>query len=152
MAIAFRPVTTSAEESAMATRLQQALVQHCSDCHSADLQEGSVRLDNFASVGSARKESLLNRIEEQVFLGQMPPRDAGDFSVEQQRDLLSRIQSNFAELGTISLFREKIKSPGYGNYINHDRLFSGEIKAKAFSAPRLWRTSPYVFDLSLIHI
>lgn len=146
VAIALWPVTALAKENQADTRLQKVLVQHCSDCHSADVQEGSVRLDNFASVGSARKESLLNRIEEQVFLGQMPPRDAGEFSMERQSELLSLIQANFADLGTTSLFREKIKSPGYGNYINHSRLFSGEIKAKAFSPARLWRTSPYVFD------
>ena len=136
----------AADEKPADARLQKVLVQHCSDCHSADVQEGSVRLDNFASVGSARKESLLNRIEEQVFLGQMPPRDAGEFSIEQQNELLSLVQASFVELDTTSLFREKIKSPGYGNYINHTRLFSGEIKAKAFSPARLWRTSPYVFD------
>ncbi|MDG2128267.1 MAG: DUF1588 domain-containing protein [Fuerstiella sp.] len=144
LAIALWPVTALADGAAV--DLQQVLSQHCSDCHSNDVQEGSIRLDDFAKLDSARKESLLNRIEEQVFLGQMPPRDAGDFSVEQQRDLLSLIKGTFARLGTTSLFREKIKSPGYGNYIDHERLFSGEVKAKAFSPARLWRTSPYVFD------
>lgn len=144
--LAFRPATALAENTATETRLQQLLSQHCSDCHSADLQEGSVRLDDFATLDSARKESLLNRIEEQVFIGRMPPADGGELTARQHGEILSLVKGKFAELGTTSLFREKIKSPGYGNYIDHDRLFSGESTAKPFSPPRLWRTSPYVFD------
>ncbi|MFK7822104.1 MAG: DUF1588 domain-containing protein [Planctomycetaceae bacterium] len=146
IAIASVSAGALAEETPASIELQRVLSEHCSDCHSDDVQEGSVQLDNFVSLDSARKESLLNRIEEQVFLGQMPPQDAGEFSIEQQNKVLSLIRGNFADLGTTSLFREKIKSPGYGNYVDHDRLFSGEIKAIAFSPPRLWRTSPYVFD------
>jgi hypothetical protein len=146
MMLAFRSAMALAGENAEDTRLQQVLSQYCSDCHSADVQEGSVRLDNFAALDAARKEGLLNRIEEQVFIGRMPPADVGELTSRQQDEILSLVEGNFAELGTTSLFREKIKSPGYGNYIDHDRLFSGEIEAKPFSPPRLWRTSPYVFD------
>ncbi len=146
VAVAFRPTMVVAENTATETRLQQVLSQHCSDCHSADLQEGRVRLDNFVMLDSARKEILLNRIEEQVFIGRMPPADDGGLTAQLQGEILSLLKDEFAELGTMSLFREKIKSPGYGNYIDHDRLFSGEITEKPFSPPRLWRTSPYVFD------
>lgn len=144
--IAVTPDAALGDENPVDTRLQKLLIQHCSDCHSAESQEGNVRLDNFASLDSARKESLLNRIEEQVFLRRMPPSDAGELSGERHGEFLSLIRTHFGELGTSSLFREKILSPGYGNYIDHDRLFSGEITAPPFSPPRLWRTSPYVFD------
>lgn len=140
------PAMALTKDSSVENGLRRVLNEHCIDCHSDEVREGNVRLDNFVSLDSARKESLLNRVEEQVFVGRMPPRDAGGLSVGEQREMLSLIQSTFGKLGTVSLFREKAKSPGYGNYIDHDRLFNGEIKAKAFSPPRLWRTSPYVFE------
>lgn len=146
VAIVFQTMTVVAEKMVTETRLQQILLQHCSDCHSADLQEGSVRLDNFVTLDSNHKESLLNRIEEQVFIGRMPPADGGEVTAGHQDEILSLVKDKFAELGTTSLFREKIKSPGYGNYIDHDRLFSGETIEKPFSPSRLWRTSPYAFD------
>ena len=38
-----------------------------------------------------------------------------------------------------------MESPSFGNYVNHEKLFSGEISAEPFSPARLWRTSPEVF-------
>ena len=146
LTLACRSVSAINKEMPAEQGVQQVMVEHCNDCHSADVQEANVRLDDFVSLDSARKESLLNRIEEQIFVGRMPPRDAGGMSMEEQRGMLSLIERTYEELGTASLFRERAKSPGYGNYIDHDRLFNGEIKAKAFSPPRLWRTSPYVFE------
>lgn len=145
-AIGLAPIEALADVKPIDARLQEHLSQHCTVCHSADVREGNVQLDNFTELDSARQESLLNRIEEQVFLRRMPPPEADELSTDQQREVLSLIETSFVQLGTSSLFREKIKSPGYGNYIDHDELFNGEITAKPFSPPRLWRTSPYVFD------
>ena len=136
----------AADQVSLERRLQERLGRHCVDCHSSEVQEGGLRLDNFAELSDASKEDLLNRIEEQVFLGRMPPQDADQPTGAERTDLLSTVTASFAALGTTSTFREKIKAPGYGNYIDHDKLFSGEVTAKAFSPARLWRTSPYVFD------
>ncbi|MDA0590074.1 MAG: DUF1588 domain-containing protein [Planctomycetota bacterium] len=126
--------------------MQNRLSKHCVDCHSTDPQEGDVRLDNFAELSDARKEALLNRIEEQVVLGRMPPQDGDQPTAAERNELLTVLTSSFAALGTTSMFREKMKAPGYANYVDHDSLFSGEITTKAYSPARLWRTSPYVFD------
>lgn len=139
-------VACQAEDRSPAKNLQVALNQHCSDCHSAEVQEGGIRLDNFATQGDAARESLLNRVEEQLYLGQMPPADADSLDSEVRQDLLDQITQEFTALGTSSLFRQKIKAPGYGNYVNHEQLFSGEISTPSYSPARLWRTSPYVFD------
>ncbi len=110
------------------------------------MQEGGIRLDNFATQGDTARESLLNRVEEQLYLGKMPPADADSLDSEVRQDLLDQITQEFTALGTSSLFRQKIKAPGYGNYVNHEQLFSGEISTPSYSPARLWRTSPYVFD------
>ncbi len=137
---------TAADPTSVDMRLQQKLSQHCFACHSRDVQEGNVRLDNFARLADEEKERLLNKVEEQVYLAQMPPEEADQPTVAQRNELLSLATASFVELGTSSAFREKIKAPGYGNYVDHDTLFSGEITAKPFSPARLWRTSPHVFD------
>ncbi len=144
--IALCCTANAADQVPVEQRLQGSLARHCVDCHSGDVQEGDLRLDNFAELAGARKEDLLNRIEEQVFLGRMPPQDADQLTTKERGDLLSLVTAGFETLGTTSTFREKVKAPGYGNYIDHDKLFSGELTAKGFSPARLWRTSPYVFE------
>ena len=136
----------TADQASVDAQLQNGLSKHCVDCHSTDPQEGDVRLDNFAELSAARKEALLNRIEEQVVLGRMPPQDGDQPTAAERNELLTVLTSSFAALGTTSMFREKMKAPGYANYVDHDSLFSGEITTKAYSPARLWRTSPYVFD------
>ncbi len=136
----------TADQASADAQLQNRLSKHCVDCHSTDPQEGDVRLDNFAELSDARKEALLNRIEEQVVLGRMPPQDGDQPTAAERNELLTVLTSSFAALGTTSMFREKMKAPGYANYVDHDSLFSGEITTKAYSPARLWRTSPYVFD------
>lgn len=127
-------------------RLQHKFNKHCVDCHSGDDPEGNVQLDNVAELAGDQQERLLNRIEEQVFLSLMPPTDADQPTIAERNQLLAALTSSFEKLGTTSSFREKIKAPGYGNYVDHDTLFSGKVTAKSFSPARLWRTSPHVFD------
>jgi len=139
-------VGRAADQTSIDVQLQRGLSRFCIDCHSNDVQEGSLRLDNFGQLPDAAKETLLNRIEEQVFLGQMPPQDAGQPTTVERNKLLAAVTTSFAALGTTSLFRQKMQAPGYGNHVDHEDLFSGEITARAYSPARLWRTSPHVFD------
>lgn len=139
-------VGRAVEVAPVDSRLKDGLSRHCITCHSGEVQEGNVRLDNITELSDADKERLLIRIEEQVYLGRMPPEDADSPTTTERDALLSAVTASFETLGVVSTFREKIKAPGYGNYVDHDKLFSGEIKAKAYSPARLWRTSPHVFD------
>ena len=38
-----------------------------------------------------------------------------------------------------------MKQPGYGNYVNHETLFSGAVKELPFSPVRRWLVSPQIF-------
>ena len=38
-----------------------------------------------------------------------------------------------------------MRYPSYGNYVNHDQLFSGEVKEKPWSPARRWLVSPQIF-------
>ena len=139
-------VCCAAESDSVLTQLQRKLQKHCTDCHSDDSQEGEVRLDNLSELSSDGRTELLAKIEEQVYLGRMPPEEESRLEDVERDETLSLVTSNFDVLGTVSGFREKLKTPSYGNYISHEKLFSGEVTAKSFSPRRLWRTSPHVFD------
>ena len=137
---------TNDSDTAPAEALQQLLRTHCADCHSADLQEADVRLDHFATIPGASREALLNRVEEQIYLQQMPPSDAAALSPGERERFQTLVTRNYAALGTRSLFQQKKQAPGFGNAISHEKLFSGDITTPAYSPARLWRTSPFVFD------
>ncbi|MFT5303964.1 MAG: hypothetical protein ACI814_004786, partial [Mariniblastus sp.] len=127
--------------------LHTFLTVHCSDCHNQDDQAGDTRLDNFAELGSQAKEEILNRIEEQVYLGQMPP-DDGDQPTDGERELFfDLVKGQFQAIGVESKFRDKLRTPAFGNYVNHDKLFSGDYKdLKAFTYDRRWLISEFIFD------
>ena len=139
-------VCCAAEKDSVLTQLQRELKEHCTTCHSSDVQEGELRLDNLSALSSDRKTELLARVEEQVYLGRMPPEDEPQLDGVERDKIFALLTSSFDAMGRTSGFREKLKTPSYGNYLSHQKLFSGEVTAKSFSPRRLWRTSPHVFE------
>jgi len=139
-------VCCAAENDSVLMQLQIKLQKNCTDCHSEDFQEGGVRLDNISGLSSDSRAALLAKIEEQVYLGRMPPEDETPLDGVERDEILALLTSNFDAMGAVSGFREKLKTPSYGNYLSHEKLFSGDVTAKSFSPRRLWRTSPHVFE------
>ena len=45
----------------------------CMDCHSGDSAEADVRFDNFATLTLSAKLEVLNKAQDQIFFGLMPP-------------------------------------------------------------------------------
>jgi hypothetical protein len=141
----------TADQASADAQLQNRLSKHCVDCHSTDPQEGDVRLDNFAELSDARKEALLNRIEEQVVLGRMPPQDGDQPTAAERNELLTVLTSSFAALGTTSMFREKMKAPGYANYVDHDTMHPGIwLGFGDISAQDFWRNKAAMEHLRFV--
>ena len=72
------PTVSAAKEEdrfGVPQNVQAVLAQRCLDCHGADAAEGDVRLDALAKLGQDERLELLNRAQEQLFFGQMPPED-----------------------------------------------------------------------------
>ena len=70
------PSLGSAEEVSpvvIPEKIQAIMTSHCLGCHAGDSAEGSVRFDNFASLKLDAKLDLLNRSQDQIFFGLMPP-------------------------------------------------------------------------------
>lgn len=126
--------------------------QSCLDCHSDDSAEGDVRLDAISTLDLDARLDLLNRVQEQLFLGRMPPEDA-EQPTSASRTHLAAWVSQELEKYDASKLKLKMQKPEYGNYVDHDKLFSGEFKdMPGFTYDRRWLISEYIFNAKLQRI
>lgn len=122
------------------------LDNHCATCHGEDSQKGDVRLDQLSAMPLGERLALLNRMQEQTFLGQMPPRDRKSQPTAAERKALVEWIASELRVHNASTLEDKLRLPAYGNYVDHDRLFSGEIKDAPFTPARRWLVSPQIFS------
>ncbi|MFT5857424.1 MAG: hypothetical protein ACI8XO_004685 [Verrucomicrobiales bacterium] len=121
---------------------------HCADCHDKESSKGDIVLtDLTADFSTEAMATRWQHMLEQVQADVMPPmkvkvRPATD----ERRMVIAWVESNLLASPHGSTYRKKLSLPQYGNYVDHERLFSGVIKTPAFSPSRLWRLSPYIFN------
>lgn len=123
------------------------LRDYCTKCHGdteqmADVDLSKIRFD----LASGHDMELWKTVLRQLHLEEMPPVDEKQPSKNDKTAVMVWINSELKKSGNVSDLYTKLESPAFGNYVNHEKLFSGEIKTKAFSPARLWRTSPKVFN------
>ena len=122
------------------------LENHCYDCHDADTQKGDIRLDNLTDLENPKRLDLLNRMQEQLYFRHMPPKKKDQPDEEERKAILKVISS---ELGVYeaSTLEGKLQKPEYGNYVDHEKLFSGEYQdLPGFTYDRRWLISEYIFN------
>lgn len=123
-----------------------ALEKHCFSCHDADGNKGDVRLDNLESLALDARLDLLNRVQEQLFTGEMPPKKKKP-PTEDERTLLMEWISKDLRAHGASKLEDKLRKPEYGNYVDHEKLFSGQYKdLPGFTPDRRWLISEFIFD------
>ena len=129
---------------AISKNATDVLESHCLDCHDADTQKGEVRLDALDGMALEARLDLLNRVQEQLFLKEMPPKKKSQPSEAERTALVDWVRGELRKHGASKL-EEKLRYPSYGNYVDHEKLFSGEVKVKAWSPARRWLVSPQIF-------
>jgi mono/diheme cytochrome c family protein len=131
---------------AVPQNVQAVLAQRCIDCHGADTAEGDVRLDALAELGLDERLELLNKAQEQLFLGQMPPEDEEQPTAAERARLADWVSQELHK-HKASKLESKLRKPEYGNYVDHEKLFSGEFKdLPGFTSDRRWLISEYIFN------
>ncbi len=118
---------------------------YCYDCHDGDVSKGDVRLDNLNELSLSDQLNLLNRVQEQLYFQHMPPKKKKQPS-DEEREILFDWVSKVLDQHDAAALKHKLLDPHYGNYVDHEKLFSGEIKEAPFSPARLWRRNPNHFD------
>ena len=148
--VAFTCATTWADESGvMPKAVSKVLQQYCIDCHAGDVSEGNVRFDNLEELELDTRLNLLNMAQEQVFFGFMPPADA-DQPPQTERKQMADWLSSELKKHNASKLEEKLRSPEFANYVDHDELFSGEhAHLPGFTSDRRWLISEFIFDAKI---
>ena len=89
---------------------------------------------------------LWKTVLRQLHLEEMPPPESEQPEQHERDAVILWINTELKKSGNASDLYSKLESPSFGNYVNHEKLFSGEVTAEPFSPARLWRTSPEVFE------
>lgn len=137
--VAARPLHAQSPAFPIPPAVEALLESHCADCHGEDSQKGDVRVDQLATMPFGERLALLNRMQEQTFLAQMPPKSRKSQPTAAEWKALVEWMAGELRVHNASTLEDKLRLPAYGNYVDHDRLFSGEIKDAPFTPARRWR-------------
>ena len=121
--------TVLAEESEVIRYLDK----YCVDCHNASTAEGDVSLELFYQKHSLRQ---LFDVYDQTVLEYMPPKDAEQPSSEEREAFTALLEQMLATKG-----HDRKSMAGYGNYVDHDRLFTPN-DFQPSTDRRVWRIDP----------
>jgi hypothetical protein len=137
---------TASEKFDLTTKASWVLEKYCYDCHDEDTQKGKIRLDNLSNLSQSARLDLLNKVQEQIYIKEMPPRKKKKQLREVERQYMVGWVAQELKKYNASKLEDKMRYPNYGNYIDHEKLFSGKIKAKAYTPARRWLVSPHIFN------
>ena len=123
------------------------LKENCIRCHGEKKQKGKLALhDAPVDFANAKTSELWLEILAQLTAADMPPPDEEAQPTDSERiAAIEWIDRQLLTAGSGEAYRKKLLSPDYGNWVNHEKLFSGEIKTPPFSPSRLWRFSTEIF-------
>jgi hypothetical protein len=122
------------------------LAKYCADCHGKNSNDSGVVLSSISfDLASGHDLEHWNTVLRQLHLEEMPPTESEQPEQHERDAVMLWINAELKKSGNVSDLYSKLESPSFGNYVNHEKLFSGEVTAEPFSPARLWRTSPEVF-------
>jgi hypothetical protein len=145
-AAAFDKKTNTAHTFELSKESEVILDRYCFTCHDEDTQKGDIRLDNLTELEGPKRLDLLNRMQEKIYFKQMPPKNKRQPSEEEQKAVLA-LMSNELGIYRASTLEDKLQKPEFGNYVDHEKLFSGEFKnLPGYTYDRRWLISEYIFN------
>ena len=141
---------SAADKFSLSEATEKSLSKFCYNCHDEDTQKGDVRLDNLKDLKLSTRLDLLNKIQEQVHFKEMPPRKKKKQPSEDERNSLLGWASKELAKHAASGLEEKLRKPEYGNFVDHNKLFSGEYKnLPAYTKDRRWLISEFIFEAKI---
>jgi hypothetical protein len=79
--------------------IRPLLRDYCVTCHSTEKQEGELDLQRFTSLDQVKQHfDVWERVQEQLALGEMPPKDARQLTAEQKQRLVGWVRSTLNEI------------------------------------------------------
>lgn len=127
------------------------LATYCGGCHGEKRQKGKVRFDQLDTLDPAARSDLLARAEEALEVGDMPPNGQPRPTPAETKDLLAWLRSRINPAAARKL-RDKLRYPHYGNLVDHDELFAGDVEEPASTPARRWLVSPQIFRERVVDV
>ncbi len=125
--------------------------KYCLDCHEDGTEKGGIRLDNLGELTLNARLDLMNKMQEQVYLSQMPPKKKAQPSEEERKELGSWLWSELHAYKASKL-EDKLRYPSYGSYVDHQKLFSGKITDAPYTPARRWLVNPQIFEQRVLDV
>lgn len=129
------------------------LKEHCVRCHGPDKKKGKLVLHTIennlhTNAGAERWIDILDQLQ----FDEMPPEEEDDRpGAQETAQVVEWIKRRLEETGKAEGYVKKLLAPEYGNWVSHEKLFSGEIETPPYSPSRLWRLSPDIFKFKGFH-
>lgn len=128
------------------TTIARLFATHCVRCHGNETAESAVTLhDARADSGDSESVALWARVLEQLETGSMPPEDEPSPAPGEREQLIRWIRELLTQAGKGYEIKAKLLLPEFGNRVNHELLFGGDITTPPYTPARLWRMSPHVY-------
>lgn len=125
---------------------QVVLNTYCVSCHGPDEQKGTVRFDALETMDPVALQALYGSTKAVVDFEEMPPSKAKQ-PTEAERAVLARWLDSKISSEEKKKLTDKLKKPEFGNYVDHEDLFSGEYAdLPASTYDRRWLISEFIFD------
>lgn len=127
--------------------MNKMLYANCFSCHDEYEQEGDIRLDQLEKLTLDERLDLMNKMQEKIRFKEMPPRDETEQPTDAERTGMADWLSAQLKKHNASKLEDKLRMPEYGNYVEHEKLFSGDYQdLKAFTPDRRWLISEFIFN------
>ncbi|MFT5412169.1 MAG: hypothetical protein ACI8XO_002490 [Verrucomicrobiales bacterium] len=138
---------------AVPPQVDQLLENYCYTCHDGETQKGDIKLDQLGELSLDARLNLLNKIQEQLFFGEMPPKKKKAQPTEAERASMIGWVSSQLKQHSASRLEETLKRPEFGNYVDHDMLFSADYKGlPGYTGDRRWLISEFIFNAKVNHL
>ena len=110
-------------------KIKPFVEQYCIGCHGQDEPESDFSLVKISSdFQSASSSAHWLKILDQLVFENMPPEDQPQPTSLEKAEVTAWINQGLLEAGRGDVYRKKLLSPEYGNWVNHEQLFSGRIQ------------------------
>ncbi len=120
--------------------VETLLTQYCVQCHGPNVSEHDLRLDQLAwDAEDVQERDRWRAVVDQLELGTMPPEGEPRPGRQVIEEVVTSIRHQIGSTAEI------LQHPGFGNYVDHQMLFSEPVVRRAATAVRLWRINAYAF-------
>jgi len=117
--------------------MADVVYQYCAECHDSQSHKGGVDLTPVFDNPSGAHLDQLHDVYDVLTLGQMPPEDENQLAEDELAKIVTELSTMLSSRGRE--VTNKLTQPGYGNYVDHDLLFTEPEVRKAATDARIWR-------------